>query len=135
MLDEKRTVRAHEACVPPQLSYRAAFRHKDSFGISSVPELARDSGLLWIDKKERVLDSDGEEGELDGLLTANRKGSAFGDFSNFDGLKRFVGVKNQTDVVAGIPTVALLDFLEKSLRAFLKNLGIFLIGAFLANMA
>lgn len=133
VLDQEGSVHAHEARVTPQLGYRAAFRDKNSLGVSSLAVSARDAGLLRIDQKERVLDSDGEESELDGLLISDRQGGAFGDFSDFDGFQRFVGVKDQPDVVARIPSIALLDVLKKPLRAFLKNLGIFLVAAFLAT--
>src|SRR5258708_35907629 len=90
VFDEEGSVRAHEARVSPQLRYRAAFRHEDSFGVSSIAISARDAGLLRIDRKERVLDGNGQEGELNGLLASDREGRAFGGFTNLDMLKVLV---------------------------------------------
>jgi hypothetical protein len=135
VLDEERAIRAHEACVSPELGYCSTFRDKDSFRVPSIAISARDARLLRIDKEERMLDGNGQEGKLDGLLASDREGSAFDDFSNLDILQWLVSVKNQPDIVARIPAVALLDFLKKPFRAFLQNLGILLVGAIFADMA
>src|SRR5689334_17984867 len=99
MLDKKRPVRAHEAGVPPDLGDRAALRNQNSLGPSPVAISARDTWLLRIDKKKRMIDGDRKEGKLDRLLASHRECCTFNNLGNFDGLQRLVCVKDQSDIV------------------------------------
>src|SRR5260370_37230657 len=92
MLDEERSVRAYEARKTSQLGYRSAFRNQDAFGVSPIAVSARDAGLLRIQKTERVVDSNGEGSEFDGLLAPHRAGAASDDFGDLHGFQWPAGV-------------------------------------------
>jgi hypothetical protein len=69
------------------------------------------------------------------LFVSDREGGAFSDLGDLDVFEWLVSVEDESDVIAGVPPIALLEFLEQTLRALLENHGVFLVRAFFADVA
>ena len=66
---------------------------------------------------------------------ADRERRPLNNFGDLQIFEWFVGMKDETDVIAGAPAVALLDFPEEALRAFLEHGWVLVVRAVLADMA